>query len=130
MCLHDVSEFLTDVNFYDVTPYKRPVFTLRIYSSVEAGHQHQHPNKAAGKIIFFIYCSLRIIKRVETGSEKTKYARLLLLLLLLTAIGFSPGGSSLTPVQTPQYNNTYINGTAQIALHVLAIHPHNTMCLY
>jgi hypothetical protein len=37
---------------------------------------------------------------------------LLLLLLLLTAIGFSPGGSRLTPVQTPQYNNTYINGTA------------------
>jgi hypothetical protein len=36
------------------------------------------------------------------------------LLLFLTAIGFSPGGSSLTPVQTPQYNNTYINGTAQL----------------
>jgi hypothetical protein len=48
---------------------------------------------------------------------------LLLLLLFLTAVGFSPGGSSLTPVQTPQYNNTYINGTAQIAVHVLAVHP-------
>src|SRR5215470_13114060 len=50
---------------------------------------------------------------------------LLLLLLFLTAIGFPPGGSSLTLVQTPQYNNTYINGTAKITVHVLAIHPHN-----
>jgi hypothetical protein len=55
---------------------------------------------------------------------------LLLLLLFLTAIGFSPGGSSLTLVQTPQYNNTYINGTAQITVHMLAVHPHNTMCLH
>jgi hypothetical protein len=55
---------------------------------------------------------------------------LLLLLLFLTAIGFSPRGSSIAPVQTPQYNNTYINGTAQITVHVLAIHPHNTMCLH
>jgi hypothetical protein len=45
---------------------------------------------------------------------------LLLLLLFLTAIGFSPGGSTLTPVQTPQYNNTYINGTAQITVRVIA----------
>jgi hypothetical protein len=55
---------------------------------------------------------------------------LLLLLLFLTAVVFSPSGSSLTPVQTPQYNNTWINGTAQIPEHVLAIHPHNTMCLH
>jgi hypothetical protein len=54
---------------------------------------------------------------------------LLLLLLFLTAIVFSPGGSGLTPVQTPQYNNTYTNGTAQITVHVLAIHPLNTMYL-
>src|SRR5215470_17720566 len=55
---------------------------------------------------------------------------LLLLLLFLTAIGFPPGGSSLTLVQTPQYNNTYINGTAKITVHVLAIHPHNTIYLH
>jgi hypothetical protein len=55
---------------------------------------------------------------------------IIIIIIFLTAIGFSPGGSSLTPVQTPQYNNTYINGTAQITLHVLAIHPHNKMCLH
>jgi hypothetical protein len=55
----------------------------------------------------------------------------LLLLLFPTAVGCSPCGSSLTPVQTPQYNNKYINGTAQITVHVLAIHPHNTIqCAY
>jgi hypothetical protein len=66
------------------------------------------------------------LTQVETGPYETT----VILLLFLTAIGFSPSGSSLTPVQTPQYNNTYINGTAQITVHVLPIHSHNTMCLH
>jgi hypothetical protein len=53
-----------------------------------------------------------------------------LLLLFRTEIGFSHGGSRLTPVQTPKNNNTYINGTAQITVRVLAVQPHNTMCLH
>jgi hypothetical protein len=68
--------------------------------------------------------------RVKGVDISSKAVNKLLLLLFLTAIGFSPGGSSLTPVQTPQYNNTYINGTAQIALYVLAVHALNTMCLH
>jgi hypothetical protein len=57
---------------------------------------------------------------LETASEtlrgfSLRLLLLLLLLLFLTAIGFSSGGSSLTPVQTPKYNNTCINRTAQIA---------------
>jgi hypothetical protein len=51
------------------------------------------------------------------------------LLLFLTAVGVSPGGSSLTPVQTPQYNNTHINGTAQLQYTYWQF-THTVQCAY
>jgi hypothetical protein len=69
-------------------------------------------------------------RALKKGSE------VLLLLLLyyyyyyfLLKLGFH-----LVAVVFHQYRHhntvTYINGTAQIAVHVLAAHPHNTMCLH
>jgi hypothetical protein len=86
--------------------------------------------KAICIIVFTIYSNTYLQIKIKPHLERGLLLLLLLLLLLfLTAVGFSPAGSSLTPVQAPQYNNTYINGTAQITLHVLAVHPHNTMYL-
>jgi hypothetical protein len=62
--------------------------------------------------ISFIYLIFNISVGVCFSLTKTNQSQptlllLLLLLLFLTAIGFSPRGSSLTPVQTSQYNNTH-----------------------
>jgi hypothetical protein len=62
----------------------------------------------------YYYIILRYIILYCIISYILYYIILYYIILFLTAVGFSPGGSTLTLVQTPQYNNTYINGTAQL----------------
>jgi hypothetical protein len=85
-------------------------------------------NRSLDKLLFFSPETIQSSPWAHPASY-LKDTGLLLLLLFLTAIGFSAGGSSLTPVQTPQYNNSYLNGTAPLQYTYLQF-THKIQCAY